>query len=177
MDSYSNKVVSSQSLPAFEQQPTEPVSARYRYIHLVVTLGMAVIAAGLLLILFYQPWIDVADSLRARLPLLSVAAATLGSVIATWRWFADKRIRYALREQDVILHQGLFFRQVTCQPLLRIQHIELTQNPLERLAGISRLQVYSAGGGSFTFEIPGLPEATAQAMRQFILSHKDFQVR
>jgi membrane protein YdbS with pleckstrin-like domain len=89
--------------------------------------------------------------------------------------FADQRVAYALREHDVGFRWGLLFRHTVIQPLSRIQHIELKRGPIERSAGLATLQVFSAGGGAHTFEIPGLPVEQAQGLRQFILQHQDLQ--
>ena len=88
-------------------------------------------------------------------------------------FFADPLIKYALREQDLSLQSGLVFRSLSCQPILRVQHVELKRGPIDRKVGLAKLQVFSAGGALHTFEIPGLPIEDAESIRQFIISHKD----
>lgn len=88
-------------------------------------------------------------------------------------WFADPIKTYALREHDINFESGLIFRKLVSQPLLRIQHIEIKRGPIERKAGLATLQVFSAGGISHTFVIPGLEHEHAIKLRQFILDHKD----
>lgn len=88
-------------------------------------------------------------------------------------FFSAKHKHFALREQDLSYASGLIFKKVVTQPILRIQHIELKRGPVARKIGLASLQVFSAGGSLHTFEIPGLPLKTAEAIRHFILQHKD----
>jgi membrane protein YdbS with pleckstrin-like domain len=69
------------------------------------------------------------------------------------------------------------FRGLSCQPILRVQHVEVKRGPFDRWAGLAKLQVFSAGGEMHTFEIPGLPLERAQRIRQYILDHKDVSAR
>ncbi|MFT6270717.1 MAG: membrane protein YdbS with pleckstrin-like domain [Alphaproteobacteria bacterium] len=90
-----------------------------------------------------------------------------------YHFLADPLMQYALREHDLNYQSGLIFRSLVSQPILRIQHIEIKRGPIERKAGLATLQVFSAGGMSHTFNIPGLVYEDAIALRQFILDHKD----
>jgi len=105
--------------------------------------------------------------------MIMVVNSLLSLLNIIYHFFADPIKQYALREQDVHFKSGLFFRTWTSQPILRIQHIELKRGPIERWAGLSTLQVFSAGGGAHTFEIPGLAHDDAIRLRQYILDHKD----
>ncbi|XQW84035.1 PH domain-containing protein [Thalassotalea piscium] len=91
-------------------------------------------------------------------------------------YFADQQKKYALRELDLHFSSGLIFRKTVSQPILRIQHVELKRGPVERKVGLAKLQVFSAGGAMHTFEIPGLTLKEAEAIRQFIISHKDANI-
>jgi membrane protein YdbS with pleckstrin-like domain len=84
----------------------------------------------------------------------------------TYHWFSDKAKFYALREQDISYFSGLFFKKLVTQPASRIQHVEVSQGPIDRIAGLAKLQVYSAGSGMQTFGIPGLPQELAHQLRQ-----------
>ncbi|TLU65410.1 PH domain-containing protein [Thalassotalea litorea] len=108
-------------------------------------------------------------------PVLTVIFSILSGVFFLYfiyLWFAEPIKAYALREQDLSYRSGLLFRKVITQPIARIQHVELKRGPLDRRFELAKLQVFSAGGAMHTFEIPGLELKKAQAIRQFILSHK-----
>jgi membrane protein YdbS with pleckstrin-like domain len=80
---------------------------------------------------------------------------------------------YALREHDLHFCCGLFFYKHLCQPILRIQHVEIKRGLAERRLGLASLIVYSAGSTLDTFQIPGLELEQAVKMRGYILNHHD----
>lgn len=174
---FSNQVIDPASLPPFMDLPTEPVSPRYRVLNLALIAGGAALLLLVLSVLRWQPWLALPSHWQSAYPLLVTVIAGVASVLFGYHWLADKRIRFCVREQDLVLQKGLIFKQIACQPILRVQHIELKRGPFERLAGLATLQVFSAGGAMHTFEIPGLPLAQAQQLRQFILNHKELDAK
>ena len=52
----------------------------------------------------------------------------------------------------------------------RLQHLEIAQGPIERALGVSRLVLYTAGGGTADLVIPGVPLATAEQLRDAVLN-------
>ena len=120
-----------------------------------------------------QPFFDLPEELLTLYPVIAASISSLGVLILIYQFYADPLKQYALREQDIHYRHGLIFNNVISQPILRIQHVEIKRGPIERIAGLASIQVFSAGGAMHTFEIPGLKEATAQSIRSFILSHGD----
>ncbi|WP_334064589.1 PH domain-containing protein [Alteromonas genovensis] len=170
---FSNEPLSQQDLPALDLLALTPVSKKYRTINLGVCSTVTVLLLGALSVAKHQPWFRVPNDLHNAYPYACLVIFTLGFLWFTYHFFADKKVRFAVREQDVSKESGLFFRQLSCQPILRVQHVELKRGPLDRWAGLASLQVFSAGGEMHTFEIPGLEIDEANQIRQFILDHKD----
>ena len=83
--------------------------------------------------------------------------------------------RYAIREQDLLFHEGLLWKSTTVIPRNRIQHIETENGPLERWYGLVTLKCYGAGGLQADLVIPGLNEALGERLRQHLLdqAHND----
>lgn len=79
---------------------------------------------------------------------------------------------YLLREHDMSFYRGVIFKSITVQPLTRLQHIEITRGPLERLFGLATLKLFSAGGAQHAMAIPGLLLAEAEDLRGRILDSK-----
>jgi membrane protein YdbS with pleckstrin-like domain len=75
------------------------------------------------------------------------------------------RLRYGVREHDLLVEGGVFFRYSVSVPLDRIQHVDTRQGPLERFVGLAHLAVYTAAGLSADGSIPGLPIETANELR------------
>ena len=83
-------------------------------------------------------------------------------MLIIWPTLEYRAFRYAVREHDLLVRSGVLFRRWTSIPLNRIQHLDTRQGPLERILGLSRLQVYTAAGVSADGSIPGLAEPIAE---------------
>ncbi|MDT0596665.1 PH domain-containing protein [Glaciecola petra] len=150
-----------------------PLAPQYRRINIIISL----VFGGFFLIITYLGSSGLFFDLpKDAFPFVIGAYALIGFLTlwsATYHFFADPLKQYALRENDLNYQSGLIFRSFVSQPILRIQHIEIKRGPIERRAGMATLQVFSAGGISYTFNIPGLIYENAVELRQFILDHKD----
>ena len=105
---------------------------------------------------------------------LGVAAAVAGVLslmvllmvrALVWPSFQFAAFRYALRPNDLLVEQGVIFRQSICVPRDRIQHVDTRQGWMERLFSLSRLLVYTGAGLSADGSLPGLDEAEAVRLR------------
>ena len=112
------------------------------------------------------------------LTLTGVLPLTLIGFFLTWglilipsamAYPAARVKRYAIREQDVLFHEGLLWKSTTVVPRNRIQHIETENGPLERWYGLVTLKCYGAGGQQADLVIPGLEEQLGQQLRQYLL--------
>ena len=72
---------------------------------------------------------------------------------------------------DELLHMryGILFREHRIVPVQRMQHVDLTRGPVERLFGLATLVVFTAGNEGSAFRVPGLRLSRAQALRDRIL--------
>ena len=98
------------------------------------------------------------------LPLLLLSAWIV--LVAPARRFS--RWGYAMDGEELQVRRGLFIQVHTVVPLDRVQHIDISQGPLERSFGVSRLIVHTAGTLHSQVLLPGLPRRTAEAMRDDI---------
>ena len=174
---FSNKHIQTSELPRLQELALTPISRRYRIINLSAISAIALVLLSIVTALRFQSLFELPEDLVFAYPYICSVIFGLAFLWATYHFFADTKITYAVREQDVSKQSGLIFRKLSCQPILRVQHVELNRGPLERWAGLASLQVFSAGGEMYTFEIPGLELEKAQKIRQFILDHKDVSAR
>lgn len=169
----SNQELTIDVLPQFEQQPQLLLSPTYTLINRWITVVTTAVFIMLITIVQFQPFVALPNTMSNLLMAAYPVVLVFGAINFTYTVLADAQKSYSLREQDLTFRSGLIFKKAVIQPILRVQHIELKRGPLERKYGLATLQVFSAGGVMHTFEIPGLPVATAQQIRQFILNHKD----
>lgn len=136
----------------------DPRMLRVWYLSDVV--AMAVVAA-----LAVAAWLVVSrlggDVFWVYLVAGVVEAICLGDLLvsprveyATWR--------FDVTPTDVDLYHGVFVKKRVLVPLVRVQHVQTKQGPLLRAHGLASVTVSTAGE---SFEIPGLAEADAEALR------------
>lgn len=81
--------------------------------------------------------------------------------------------RYELRSEDLRLVRGIWRRVDTIVPLRRIQHLDVTQDIIERNYELGSLVVHTAGTRSSSVTLPGLLHEEAARLRdelkQFII--------
>ncbi|RXJ74416.1 hypothetical protein CS022_02070 [Veronia nyctiphanis] len=167
---FSNRQITDDELPSLQSLSWDKLSPTYFTVNIWLRLlTNTLIFAGSVAL----RWLPVSENWMLLITCLNVLCALAIPIGVIWGYFADKRIGFSLREQDISVRSGLVFRSIITQPMLRVQHVELTRGPIERKAGLATLEVFSAGGDSGTFSIPGLPEEKAKEIRQFILGHGD----
>lgn len=78
---------------------------------------------------------------------------------------------YAMSADRLRVVRGLLFRHDTVVPFGRVQHIDVSQGPIERFFGIATLTLHTAGTHNASVTLPGLAEQLARDMREEIRSH------
>jgi hypothetical protein len=78
---------------------------------------------------------------------------------------------YRMNEEELRLRHGIYTQIETLVPLKRVQHLDISQGPLERSFGVCRLVLHTAGTAHSQVVLPGLSRDTAEAMRGQIRSH------
>lgn len=149
------------------------LSPKYRQINLIWGACFGLLAAAVLALVSSGLLFNLPEEIQDKVVFAYLLIGLITLWDLTYHFFADPLKQYSLREHDLNYQSGLIFRSLVSQPILRIQHIEIKRGPIERKAGLATLQVFSAGGVSHTFNIPGLLHDDAISLRQFILDHKD----
>jgi membrane protein YdbS with pleckstrin-like domain len=107
---------------------------------------------------------------EALAPGLASAAAAL--LLFTWAvWMPKRRYRswgYRLDEDELHIQSGLWLRIRTIVPFARVQHIDVTQGPLERRYAIGTLILHTAGTRNSAVALPGLGFEEAGRIRDIV---------
>ena len=77
---------------------------------------------------------------------------------------------YGMDSDELQVRRGVWIRVHTMVPLDHVQHIDVSQGPLERALGICSLVLHTAGTLHSQIVLPGLTRVTAEAMRDEIRS-------
>ena len=92
------------------------------------------------------------------------------TVLGTYSALAWQRMRYAVGDEAVYLHQGILFRSQRHARLNRVQAVDVVQPLLGRLFGLAQIKVETAGGQGSNVTIAYLREPEAQELRNEILA-------
>jgi membrane protein YdbS with pleckstrin-like domain len=126
----------------------------------VIASTVIVVAANLAAMLY----------IKNRIPLIVAAVAV---VIALIRAVVVARsVRswgYAEREDDLLVRHGLFMRKLSIVPYARMQFVDVTVGPMERMFGLATVTMHTAAAASDA-QVPGLPAAEAARLRDRLSS-------
>ncbi len=86
-------------------------------------------------------------------------------VAAIYPYYYYKYWKFSVREDEVYIERGVLTRVKTTAPYLRIQHIDVIQSVLDRIYGLGKLVIYTAGTRGADVTIPGLPIEYAEQLR------------
>ncbi len=75
---------------------------------------------------------------------------------------------YGMDDEELQVRRGVWVRVHTVVPLDHVQHIDVSQGPLERAFGICSLVLHTAGTLHSQIVLPGLARTTAERMRDEI---------
>lgn len=75
---------------------------------------------------------------------------------------------YAMEGAELQIRRGVWTQVHTIVPLDRVQHIDISQGPLERSFEVCRLVLHTAGTMHSLVVLPGLARDTAERMRDEI---------
>ncbi len=92
--------------------------------------------------------------------LVATVLAALGSLVDWWNY------RYALTPRELVVRSGIVQKQERAVPYGRIQAINIHEAPLERIAGIVRLSVETAAGGTADVDIRAVRREDAPRLRE-----------
>lgn len=115
----------------------------------------------------------IVESMGA-LPTGLVFLVILALAIAVIALLPLRRYRargYAMSDDRLRVVRGVLFHADTAVPFSRVQHIDVTQGPIERMFGLGTLTLHTAGTHNHSVSLPGLEHAQASAMREDIRAH------
>jgi len=76
---------------------------------------------------------------------------------------------YCFSRHEIQARNGAWWQIERAVPINRVQHSEVTQGPIERLFGLAKLTLYTAGGSGADLSIPGLLRPHAEQLKQQML--------
>ncbi len=133
-----------------------PVSRRLIIVELIrFAFSLAFLSVVVLVVTgFGWPYPDQTFAVLAAYAVLR-ATAIVRAVLA-WG--------YAEREKDLLVRHGLLIRRLSIVPYARMQFVDVTAGPLERMFNLATVQLHTAAAASDA-RVPGLPPDEASRLR------------
>ena len=143
------------------------VEPGYRHVLRVrlLTLWLPLIVGGLVLdnvLLGDTPFYGLASGVP---PLIGLFAV----IVIPDRVY--RRLRYGLTERLMQVVRGWLFHTDTIVPFVRVQHLDVTRGPLDKMFGTATLIVHTAGTHNSVVTVPGLAPERAAEIRDIIREH------
>jgi hypothetical protein len=119
---------------------------------------LSVLLAALVGLIFWAaggPWAGV------------ISAVVVLAIGALFAFFLHRRFgawRYQERNEDLIVARGVMVQRLSVVPYGRMQFVEVTAGPVERLFQLSTVKLHTAAAASDA-RIPGLERAEAARLR------------
>ena len=103
-----------------------------------------------------------------------VAVTIAGGGVMAWlshRWpeISYRHTFYRVDPQGIEIRRGVFWRRTINVPKSRVQHIDVSQGPLQRTYALGTLVIYTAGTDHAKIELRGLNHARAMRIRDHLL--------
>ncbi|MCM3695217.1 PH domain-containing protein [Microbacterium oleivorans] len=124
----------------------------------LVLLVLLVAAVLTLWLMFQATWPFIPGGI-----LFAIVLVTL---IVTPR--QARSIGYQLRQDDLVFRRGILWQRLVSVPYGRLQLVDITHGPLDRMLGIAQLKLVTAAA-STGVTIPGLPQKDAEALRDTLI--------
>ena len=166
-EEFSNQVVLPDLLAPIEVQEFEDLEPKYKLVKQISSTIVLILAlVGFFLFVNFSSG-DIPIKVIIGVPFIFVVLFVLKLVFVI---LAFPKKGYLLREQDISYRSGLLIYKLTTIPFNRIQHVEVSQNIIEKSFGLSRVKVFTAGGSVSDLSIPGLLPDKAHQIESFLLS-------
>lgn len=154
--SFENAQLDIDSLPRHGEVEFSSLNPKY-----LVKLNIITTAGALIFLGGFIAAFALLENYRGLLPFLAILFLLLFFLSYYRNFQLQKRNGYALRERDIIFQRGFIYKKTTVVPFNRVQHVSIGRDLLDKLFGISTLQVFTAGGSGSDIRIPGLhPKVT-----------------
>ncbi|MFB6114814.1 MAG: PH domain-containing protein [Candidatus Nanohalobium sp.] len=115
----------------------------------IIGLGLVAAAASKIIPVFYLALIPIFEA-----------------VGIVYMFFRYRNWRFELRDDHLFLDHGVLKRTRSMVPYVRVQHIDTQRGPVQRVLGLSKVVVYTAGSKGADVTVPGLSRQDASEVQE-----------
>jgi uncharacterized protein len=100
-----------------------------------------------------------------------------GSILAWsahfWPPIAYRHTTWRLDDTGLEIRRGVLWRHHIAVPVARVQHVDVSQGPIQRMFSLGKLTVYTAGTSNASVELDGLEYDEALRLRDRLIAQKE----
>ncbi|EET76159.1 PH domain-containing protein [Rothia mucilaginosa] len=163
--------VPSQPVPEPQWVPAASGYLTVRFVHTISALALPILAGVA---------VYCAGAFFGGPEVLRIVGLVVVAVFGLWGlWWiltTPRRTRalgYALESNHLMARRGIVFRSMSSMPYGRIQYVDVDSGPLERMCGVARLTVRTAGTTTGTMVLFGIPLNVAEELRADLVRRAD----
>ena len=163
--------VPAQAVPDPQWVPAASGYLTVRFVHTISALALPILAG----VALYCACAFFGGPEALRIVGL-VVVAVFGLWGLWWILTTPRRTRalgYALESNHLMARRGIVFRSMSSMPYGRIQYVDVDSGPLERMCGVARLTVRTAGTTTGTMVLFGIPLNVAEELRADLVRRAD----
>lgn len=137
------------------------ISPRYvtsQFVQNAIIILIVVVAAAVGAIMLEMAWVWIPAGALIAIDVITLAILPRQA----------KALGYMLRADDIVFRRGILWQRMVAVPYGRMQLVDITQGPLDRLFGLSQLKMVTAAAATGV-QIPGLTQAAAEALRDTLI--------
>ena len=167
----SSQPVPVQPVPEPQWVPAASGYLTVRFVHTISALALPILAG----VALYCAGAFFGGPEALRIIGLAVVAV-FGLWGLWWILTTPRRTRalgYALESNHLMARRGIVFRSMSSMPYGRIQYVDVDSGPLERMCGVARLTVRTAGTTTGTMVLFGIPLNVAEELRADLVRRAD----
>ena len=163
--------VPAQSVPEPQWVPAASRYLTVRFVHTISALAFPILAG----VAMY-----CAGAFFGGPEVLRIIGLAVIGVFGLWGlWWIlttprrTRALSYALESNHLMARRGIMFRSMSSLPYGRIQYVDVDSGPLERMCGVARLTVRTAGTTTGTMVLFGIPLNVAEELRADLVRRAD----
>jgi hypothetical protein len=161
---FSNLQIGIDQLPKTATLEFESLEKSFEWYSVVSTFIMVLlIEVGLISAIYF-----IAEESQEYLLSMILTALFILLVLAMIAKLSYRYEGYAVRQKDITYKSGIFYRSITTLPFNRIQHMEISQGPVEKLFKLYTLAIFTAGGSGSDVQVHGLSMDKANSIKAYI---------
>lgn len=164
-----------EALPAKRYFPLDPRSIRVEQLTGLLVFGILLLAAIVGLVISYIAadgftwiWWAIAGG-------LATGACVLLFFVLAWPAIEFRYARWTWDESGLEIHRGVLWQHRITVPISRIQHVDVSQGPLQRQFGLGKVTVHTAGTQHAAIELSGIAYEAATWLREQIIAGQGVQ--